>query len=345
VTTLNYLRTLVLLSTAVLATALLILVYPPGQAAQAQSSPERIFVGTGDISSCSHNRDYQTAKVVDSTVDNAKAANVPVSVFTLGDLAYPDGTEQQFRDCYDPTWGGSHLGVRSDITNKVLNPDLWNLTQPVVGNHEYQTPNAAPYFDYFGTKAGDRTKGYYSYNQGTWHFVLMNSNCEEVGGCGWFFAQGRWLRADLASPQNQSASCTVASFHHPLYTSSTADTTIVRPFWDMLYNAGADVILSGHAHYYERFAPMRPNGTKDLAYGIREFVVGTGGAAPSNPMRLPRANNSKIDSEIPDSPGKTAYGVLKLDLYAGGYTWKFLPRESDTFTDAGSGTCHGKPPL
>jgi acid phosphatase type 7 len=135
----------------------------------------------------------------------------------------------------------------------------------------------------------------------------------------------------------------LAAFHHPLYTSSTADTSTVRPFWDTLYNAGVDVILSGHAHYYERFAPMRPNGTKDLAYGIREFVVGTGGAAPSNPMRWPRAANSEKDSEIPGSPGKTAYGVLKLDLYAGGYTWRFLPREGDTFTDSGSGTCHGKP--
>jgi len=344
VANLNLLRILVLSSTAVLAAALLLLVNLPGQAAQAQTtSPERVFVGTGDISSCSHNRDYQTARVVDSTVASAKAANVPVSVFTLGDLAYPDGTAAQFRDCYDPTWGGSHLGVRSEITNKVVNPDLWNLTQPVVGNHEYQTPNATPYFDYFGAKAGDRTKGYYSYNLGTWHFIVLNSNCDQVGGCGWFSAQGRWLRADLASPQNQAASCTVAFFHHPLYTSSTADTTIVRPFWDALYRAGTDVILSGHAHYYERFAPMRPNGTRDLAYGIREFVVGTGGAAPSNPMRVPRAANSVIDSEKPNSPGNTAYGVLKLDLYAGGYTWRFLPVEGETFTDSGSGTCHGKP--
>lgn len=342
--TCNFFRTLVLLSTVALATVLLVVANPAGKTARAQASPERIFVGSGDISSCSHNRDYQTARVVDSTVKTAKAANVPVSVFNLGDNAYPDGTEPQFRNCYDPTWGGSHLGARSDITNKVVNPDMWNFTQPVVGNHEYHTPDATPYFDYFGTaKAGDRTRGYYSYNMGTWHFVVLNSNCEEVGGCDWFSAQGRWLRADLASLQNQTASCTVASFHHPLYTSSTADTTIVRPFWDMLYSAGADVILSGHAHYYERFAPQRPNGTPDPTYGIREFVVGTGGAAPTNPMRVPRAANSVVDSEKPNSPGKTAYGVLKLDLRAGSYAWKFLPIEGETFTDSGSGTCHGKP--
>jgi acid phosphatase type 7 len=274
--------------------------------------------------------------MVNSTIATASA---PVTVFTLGDNAYPDGTAAQFRNCYDPTWGGSHLGERTDIARKVVNPDMWNLTRPAVGNHEYHTLGASGYFDYFGVKAGDRTKGYYSYDIGDWHHVVLNSNCDQVGGCGWFSAQGRWLRSDLA---NHPAFCTVASFHHPLYTSSTADTSTVRPFWDMLYNAGADVILSGHAHYYERFDPQRPNGTRDLTYGIREFVVGTGGAAPTNPMRWPRANNSVIDSE--KSPGVTAYGVLKLDIYAdSSYSWRFLPIEGETFTDSGSGRCHGKP--
>jgi PPOX class probable F420-dependent enzyme len=197
---------------------------------------------------------------------------------------------------------------------------------------------ARAYFDYFGAKAGDRTKGYYSYDAGNWHFVVLNSNCAEVGGCGKQSPQGRWLRADLA---NHPAACTAAAFHHPLYTSSTADTTIVRPFWDMLYKEGADVILSGHAHYYERFLPQRPDGTFDPFYGLHEFVVGTGGAAPTNPMRFPRAANSFIDSEKKNEPGKTAYGVL--DLYAGSYAWEFLPIEGETFTDSGTGQCHGKP--
>jgi acid phosphatase type 7 len=136
----------------------------------------------------------------------------------------------------------------------------------------------------------------------------------------------------------------VASFHHPLYTSSTAaDTTIVRPFWEMLYSSGADVILSGHAHYYERFDPQRPDGTRDSTYGIREFIAGTGGQSPDNPMRVPRAANSVIDSEKENEPGKTAYGVLKLDIYAGGYAWEFRPIEGETFTDSGTGQCHGKP--
>jgi hypothetical protein len=335
--TYNYFRIFVLLAAVTLAAGLLALALSLGQPARAQvASPQATLVGAGDIASCSYNRDYQTARVVNSTIATASA---PVTIFTLGDNAYPDGTAAQFRNCYDPTWGGSHLGQRTDITPTLYNPQMWDLTRlPAVGNHEYRTPGASAYFDYFGARAGDRTKGYYSYDMGSWHFVVLNSNCDQVGGCGKLSAQGRWLRTDLA---NHPASCTVASFHHPLYTSSTADTTIVRPFWDMLYKEGADVILSGHAHYYERFRPQRPDGTRDPTYGIREFIAGTGGQSPDNPMRVPRAANSVIDSE--KSPGVTAYGVLKLDLYAGSYAWEFRPIEGETFTDSGTGQCHGKP--
>ena len=334
----NFFRIFVLLAAVTLAAAVLALAEPLGRPAQAQvTSPQATLVGTGDIASCSHNRDYYTARLVNDTL---ATANASVTVFNLGDNAYPDGTAAQFRNCYDPTWGGSHLGERTDITLKVVNPLIYDLTRPTVGNHEYHTAGASAYFDYFGAKAGDPTKGYYSYDVGGWHFVVLNSNCAEVGGCGKQSLQGRWLKADLA---NHPASCTAASFHHPLYTSSTADTTIVRPFWDTLYSAGADVILSGHAHYYERFLPQRPDGTLDPFYGLHEFVVGTGGAAPTNPMRFPRAANSVIDSEKENEPGKTAYGVLKLDIYAGSYAWEFLPIEGETFTDSGTGRCHGKP--
>jgi acid phosphatase type 7 len=335
--TYNFFRIFVLLAAAVLGAAVLALADPVGQPAQAQAaSPEATLVGAGDIASCSYNRDYQTARLLDSTIATASA---PVTIFTLGDNAYPDGTAAQFRNCYDPTWGGSHLGQRTDITPTLYNPQMWDLTRlPAVGNHEYRTPGASAYFDYFGAKAGAPSKGYYSYDVGSWHFVVLNSNCDQVGGCGKSSPQGRWLRADLA---NHPAACTAASFHHPLYTSSTADTNIVRPFWDMLYKEGADVILSGHAHYYERFLPQRPDGTLDLRYGLHEFIAGTGGQDPDNPMRFPRAANSVIDSE--KEPGKTAYGVLKLDIYAGGYAWKFLPVEGETFTDSGTGQCHGKP--
>jgi hypothetical protein len=266
-----------------------------------------------------------------------------VTVFTLGDNAYPDGNTNQYKNCYDPTWGGSHLGARSDIALKILDPNMWTLTRPVVGNHEYQTPGASAYFNYFGAaKAGNPGEGYYSYDRGSWHIIVLNSNCDKVGGCGPSSRQGKWLKADLVV---NHALCTAAAFHHPLFTSSTADTNIVKPFWTTLYNEGADVILSGHAHYYERFAPQRPDGTADASYGIREFVVGTGGASPDNPMRPTRAKNSEVDSEKPGAPGTTYYGVLKLDLLKGGYSWEFRPRAVDAaFTDSGSGQCHGKPP-
>jgi acid phosphatase type 7 len=319
--------------------SLLVVAGPGAQPARAQVAPQATLVGAGDIASCNYNRDYYTAQVVESTI---ASANAPVTVFTLGDNAYPDGSANQFKNCYDPTWGGSHLGERSDITLKIVNPSMWTLTRPAVGNHEYRTQGASTYFGYFGAeKAGALDKGYYSYDRGSWHIIVLNSNCSEVGGCGASSPQGKWLKQDLAA---HPASCTAAAFHHPLFTSSTADTNIVRPFWTTLYNAGAEVILSGHAHYYERFAPQRPDGTLASTYGIREFVVGTGGASPDNPMRTPRAANSKIDSEVPEAPGTTYYGILKLDLLRGGYAWEFRPRAGDAFTDSGSGQCHGKPP-
>jgi hypothetical protein len=267
------------------------------------------LVGAGDIASCSYNRDQATANVV---------ANVAGTVYTLGDNVYPDGTAAQFTNCYHPTWGAHKA-----------------RTKPSVGNHEYHTQDASGYFNYFGGAAGPSNKGYYSYKRGRWRVIVLNSNCSEVGGCGALSAQGRWLKQVLA---NYPARCTLAYFHHPLFASTGAASAEVRPFWNMLYNHNADVILSGHAHYYERFAPQRPDGTRDGSRGIREFVVGTGGAAPLQPMTSPRAANSVVDSE--KSPGVTAYGVLRLRLSAGSYAWKFLPVAGENFTDSGTGQCH-----
>jgi hypothetical protein len=165
--------------------------------------------------------------------------------------------------------------------------------------------------------------------------VVLNSNCSAVGGCDRLSPQGVWLENDLTA---HPAGCTLAYFHHPLFVSTGAASPEVRPFWDVLSDHNADVILSGHAHYYERFAPQLPDGTADASRGIREFVVGTGGAPPENPMTSPRAANSVVDSE--KSPGVTAYGVLKLRLSAGSYTWKFLPVAGEAFTDSGTGQCH-----
>ena len=206
------------------------------------------LVGAGDIASCDYTADSATARLV---------GRIPGTVFTLGDNAYPDGTIKQFRNCYDPTWG-----------------KYKKRTKPSVGNHEYRTPDASGYFNYFGARAGAPSKGYYSYRRGSWHIVVLNSNCEKVGGCGKRSPQGRWLRNTLA---NHQARCTLAYFHHPLY--STGDNTAtpqVKPFWRILYDRGADVILSGHAHRYERFAPITPAGVRNAEKGIRQFVVGTG---------------------------------------------------------------------
>jgi hypothetical protein len=279
-----------------------------------QTAKTVTLVGAGDIASCSYNRDTATANVL---------AQVSGTVFTLGDNVYPDGSAPNFSNCYDPTWGAQK-----------------SRTWPAVGNHEYyySTPedaNAKGYFGYFGSRAGEPSKGYYTYKRGSWRIIVLNSNCSEVGGCGALSPQGIWLDQALT---DYPAQCTLAYFHHPLFASTGAASTEVRPFWDILYDHNADVILNGHAHYYERFAPQLPNGTANGSSGIREFVVGTGGAPPENPMTSPRAANSVIDSE--KSPGVTAYGVLKLRLSAGSYTWKFLPVAGETFTDSGTGQCH-----
>ena len=261
------------------------------------------LVGAGDIASCDYTADSATARLV---------GRMPGTVFTLGDNAYPDGTIKQFRNCYAPTWG-----------------KYKKRTKPSVGNHEYRTPDASGYFDYFGARAGAPSKGYYSYRRGSWHIVVLNSNCEKVGGCGRRSPQGRWLRNDLA---NHQARCTLAYWHHPLYASGTgSDAPEVKPFWRILYDRGADVILSGHAHRYERYAKLTPGGARS-ANGIRQFIVGTGGQpggtynGPDHPdMRVMKRNTP---------------GVLRLNLRAGSYTWKFVLIAGRTFADSGRDQCH-----
>jgi hypothetical protein len=238
---------------------------------------------------------------------------IPGTVFTLGDNAYPNGTAEQFRDCYDPTWGKYR-----------------KRTKPTAGNHDYHTRGAKPYFDYFGGRAGRPSRGYYSYSRGSWHIVALNSNCKEVGGCGRHSEQGRWLRRDLA---NHPSLCTLAYFHHPLYASGTgSDTPEVKPLWRILYDRDADVVLSGHAHRYERFRPITPNGEPDATSGIRQFIVGTGGE-PGEKMYGSTAPNMQVMK-------RNTPGVLKLDLSAGTYHWKFVPIAGKTFTDSGTDGCH-----
>jgi alkaline phosphatase len=273
---------------------------PPAQADGA------VLVGAGDISECDSWGDSATARLVGS---------IGGTVFTLGDNAYNSGTDKQFRNCYGPTWGR-----------------FKGRTRPALGNHEYQSSGADGYFDYFGGRAGPRGKGWYSYSAGSWHVVVLNSNCGKVG-CRRGSEQERWLRANLAGHNNR---CTLAYFHHARFSSDRAHGTSpeVGDLWEALYDYGADLVLSGHAHSYERFAPQNPWGRADPQHGIRQIVVGTGGAG-SYRMGSPRAHSQVRNSNT--------YGVLRLGLKSGGYDWRFIPVAGKKFRDSGSGSCHGRP--
>lgn len=236
----------------------------------------------------------------------------PVVVLTLGDNQYENGTLAKFRRSYDPTWG-----------------QLKGRTRPAVGNHEYGTAGAAGYFSYFGVAAGPRSSGWYSFNVGAWHLIALNSECANVGGCGKGSRQERWLRADLAA---HPTACTLAYWHKPRFSSGMhGDDPTYTAFWQALYAGGADVVLVGHDHDYERFAPQRPDGVADPATGIREFVVGTGGKTHYGFRTIRR--NSQVRNT-------GTFGVLRLALHPKGYDWRFLPEPGKHFSDAGHATCH-----
>jgi len=234
---------------------------------------------------------------------------IPGVVFTTGDNAYPDRSAEEFSDCYDPAWGRHK-----------------ERTRPSPGNHDYRTPGAAGYFAYFGDKAGEPGKGYYSYDLGSWHIVVLNSNIDmQVGSL-----QERWLRADLARHPKR---CLLAYWHHPLFSSRRRGKRGVKPLWQALYEAKAEIILTGHEHLYERFGPQTPDGVADPEGGIRSFIVGTGGAGPD--YFRTTAPNSEFRYN-------RAYGVLRLVLNEEGYQWEFIA----TFflgrmrvIDSGSGSC------
>jgi hypothetical protein len=265
-------------------------------------SPE-VLVGAGDIASCEAENDEATAALLEG---------LEGTVFTLGDNAYPDGTAQDFERCYAPSWGRYR-----------------ERTRPAPGNHEYHSAKAAPYFDYFGAAAGAPGKGYYSYELGAWHVVVLNSEVELGAGS----QQEQWLRADLRASTSR---CTLAYWHRPLFSSGPERDPVeggpvdVKPLWDALYEAGAEVVLSGHDHFYERFAPQTPEGLVDTERGLRQFVVGTGG------MVLYDFGELRANSEV--RIGDT-FGLLKLTLEDGAYAWEFLPVGGGV-SDKGRGTCH-----
>ncbi len=273
-----------------------------------------VLVGAGDIASCKYPEGAEaTAKLIEQ---------IPGTVFATGDLAYESGTKENFENCYGPTWGR-----------------FKDRTHPTLGNHEYnRDPGAGPYFQYWGPLAGPVGKGYYSFDLGIWHVVALNTNCtaRDLGGCGPGSPQETWLKEDLAQHPN---ACIVAFGHHALFSSGLFPKHAIhpelKPLWQDLYAAHADIVLAGHEHSYERFAPQDPDGRPDPVHGIREFVVGSGGRS-HDPLGvlLPNSEVSNMDT----------FGVIKLTLSNNGYTWEFVPEAGKTFRDAGIGVCHNRAP-
>jgi hypothetical protein len=273
----------------------------------AKKTDDPVLVGAGDVASCDDlSGAYATAKLIEK---------IPGTVFVAGDLAYPDGSDENFSKCYEPTWGR-----------------FKDRTRPAPGNHEYHSDSASGYARYFGAAAGDPKKGYYSYDLGTWHIIALNSECAEVGGCDAASPQGLWLKQELEEKHKNG--CTLAYFHKPLFSSGGkhGNDPTLKPFWDMLYHAGADVVINGHDHDYERFAPQDPEGKADTSHGIREFVVGSGGKNSHRTMGVAKANSEARNDDT--------FGVLKLTLHTKSYDWEFVPESGKTFTDSGSGNCH-----
>src|SRR6266511_135801 len=252
------------------------------------------------------------------------------AVLPLGDVQYYCGGYQAFLHSYDLSWGR----VKS-------------ISHPVVGNHEYLTTpdstgpstgcditndRAAGYFNYFGAAAGNPNQGYYSYDVGAWHLIALNSNCTDAGGCSPISPQGQWLQADLAAHSNF---CTLAYWHIPLFSSGGRAELNSKDLWQILYDHNADLILNGHDHIYERFAPQDPNGVSDAIRGLREFIIGSGGANHTTLV------TTAVNSEVRNTD---TYGVRKLTLHPTSYDWQFVPEAGKTFTDSGTGACHGGVP-
>lgn len=253
-----------------------------------------VFVGAGDIASCRNDNDEKTAKLLD---------NIPGTVFTTGDNAYNNGTATEFRNCYDPTWGRHK-----------------DRTRPVPGNHDYHTSEASGYFQYF-----DEIDSYYAYDLGKWRIYALNSEIDMSATS----AQVLWLQTDLTLHPNK---CVLAYWHRPRWASGEhhGSNREVQTLWEVLYEAGAELVLNGHEHNYERFAPMDAHGRAD-SRGMREIIVGTGGREFydfGNPLPASEVRNS------------STFGVLKLILRENGYDWQFIPVEGSTFTDSGSTECH-----
>jgi hypothetical protein len=258
----------------------------------------------GDVASCSSSGDEATAALL-----GAHAGTIIIP----GDIAYENGSTADFSNCFNPSWGPYKSRMK-----------------PAPGNHEYNTSGATGYYGYFGAAAGDPAKGYYAYNLGAWRMYALNSNCAAIGGCGVGSAQEQWLRADLAANPRQ---CVAAYWHHPRFSSGEhGSSTASQALYQALYDFNTDLILVGHDHDYERFAPQTATGVADVARGIRQIVVGTGGRSH---YPFPGALVANSEAHNADT-----FGLLKLTLSASGYAWQFLPQAGATYADSGSTACH-----
>jgi hypothetical protein len=282
-----------------------------GNGALSVAATAPVILAAGDIGDCIRTTDDSTAKLLES---------MPGVVVPLGDNAYVNGTLDEYNACYAPSWGRHKA-----------------RTRPIAGNHDYNTANAAGYFAYFGAAAGNPATGYYSFTLGTWFVIVLNTGTDRPVDYAVGSPQEQWLRNELATHSQQ---CVLAMWHHPRFSTTNGRDPIrpeVGPIWDALYQYGVDLVLNGHDHNYQRYAPQKPDGTADAAFGIRQLTVGTGGGEGLYAFGpIPTGSNLEVRNN-------ETLGVVKVTLRDGGYDWRFARAAGGTFTDSGSGTCHGRP--
>lgn len=273
------------------------------------------IVAVGDIASCDSLGDEATAALLDT---------LPGPVLTLGDTVYEAGTPAELADCFEPSWGRHKPRIH-----------------PVPGNHEYLTPGASGYFQYFGAAAGDPSKGYYSYDLGAWHILALNSNCANLGGCGPTSAQYAWLKGDLAA---HPSTCTLAYYHHPTLTAGPqlSNQGNMLDLWRLLYDNRVDLALVGHDHNYQRFGPLNRDSNAAATAGIRQIIVGTGGQGITNidPARAASTPGLQVwaDYNLDGDGHDTSPGVLRVTLRATDYRWQFVSTDGQ-FSDSGTAPC------
>lgn len=288
-----------------LVTALVFACATSGAATPVADGDGETLIAAGDIAQCARSGYVgtgaaETARLID---------RIPGTVLALGDLAYPNGTERDFRQCYDPTWGR-----------------FKDRTRPTPGNHEHNTSSAAPYYLYWGERAGTPGEGFYSFELGAWHIIALNSNIIDGPLKS---KQEQWLAADL---ERHPTLCALAFFHHPRFSSGGhGSDPRLDSLWRILYSQGVDVVLGGHDHDYERFAPLDPDGRRDTQQGIRQFVAGTGGAALTPFLWIRPYSEVRIYG---------ARGVLRMTLMPSSYRWEFLSAPEGRSLDAGRSACH-----